>query len=92
MKTAIAGVILITASIVAGAAQAHLTPFDGISGAAGGGAQDMAPDWSPASARLERDHVQLPPAPEATLGKAGRCTISISNVVFSKIRLARACY
>jgi hypothetical protein len=89
MKIAIAGVMLIAVSVFAGPAQARLTPFDGISRTAADVAQDMAPDWRRASARLKRGDVQSPPAPTATLGKAGRCTMS--NVVFSKIRLAQAC-
>ena len=72
---------------VSTAAQAKLTPYDGTrqSGAPEVTKLEARPD---AAAWMERGYFQTPNA--EAVQKPGRCTVT--TFVFTKIRLAQACY
>lgn len=72
---------------VSAAAQAKLTPFDGIQERAAPVAATPA-DTGATRASAEQQYFQAPAA--ETTGRAGRC--SVSTFVFTKMRLAQACY
>lgn len=91
MKTAIAWLMLLALVGFGVGAQARLTPYQGTHRAADASAtaHGSLETFGPTSARLERNYFQAPPAPPPAQ-PVGRCTVSI--FVFSKIRLAQACY
>lgn len=66
------------------AAQAKLTPRDGLDPAA---PIDVV---SVHGAQLERNKFSEPPSEPEALHRAGRCTVRA--IVFEKMRLAEACY
>ena len=79
-------ITLALALAAASAAHAKLTPYDGTR-------QAQAPDvvslyTGPAAAKLERDYFSRPSGDESHA--AGRCTVR--TFVFTKMRLAEACY
>lgn len=84
MKYAIALLMLVAFGVTA---QAHLTPFQGTGRVAGSDLVKPLPDSD--NVRLEREYYQAPAAP-IDHQKAGRCTVSM--FIFTKIRLAQACY
>ncbi|MCW5691057.1 MAG: hypothetical protein KIT48_01700 [Pseudolabrys sp.] len=84
MKYVLPVALLLAAST---AAQAKLTPFDGTQERAAPAVSTPA-DTSAARASAEQQYFQAPTA-EST-SQAGRC--SVSTFVFSKMRLAQACY
>ena len=69
------------------AAQAKLTPFDGTQERSAAAVTTPA-DTSTARASAEQQYFQAPAAETTT--QPGRC--SVSTFVFTKIRLAQACY
>jgi hypothetical protein len=83
IKLAIALATLLASGVVA---QAYLTPYQGTHRAAE--LNPVTQDSGSASARLKRNYFQA--SPSAKHEKIGRCTVS--TFVFTKIRLARACY
>ncbi|MBS0248483.1 MAG: hypothetical protein JSR61_17845 [Proteobacteria bacterium] len=87
MKFAIPVVALLLAAGTA--AQAKLTPFDGAreSNAPVASANVTSNETSTAST-AEQDYFRAPQAGESA--RPGRC--SVSTFVFTKIRLAQACY
>jgi hypothetical protein len=87
MKTAVAWLTALALIAFAVAAQARLTPYQGTQNDAGAATQQAAENFGPSSARLEDHGFQRPLPPDHVID---RCTVPI--LVFSKIRLARACY
>jgi len=78
-------ILIALALATASTAQAKLTPYDGTR-------QAKAPDvvslyTGPAAAELERDYFSRPAGDDT---HAGRCTMQ--TFVFTKMRLAEACY
>ena len=84
MKVVLSIALLLAVST---AAQAKLTPFDGTQERAAPAATAAA-DTSAARASAEQQYFQAPAA--ETTEQAGRC--SVSTFVFTKMRLAQACY
>jgi hypothetical protein len=70
------------------AAQAKLTPFDGTQERAASVAATTPADTSATRASAEQQYFQAPAAENTS--EPGRC--SVSTFVFTKIRLAQACY
>ena len=88
MKVVLSIALLLAVST---AAQAKLTPFDGTQERAAPAATASA-DTSAARASAEQQYFQAPAAEmtDQVKDQAGRC--SVSTFVFTKVRLAQACY
>ncbi len=86
MKYALA---LVAALAIAGTAQAKLTPYQASTDFVLAEPDVMSLYTGPAGAQVERGYFQAPPPPQAARA-AERCTVQI--FVFTKARLAQACY
>ncbi len=99
LKTGVAVTFCLSLLVLVPAAQATLTPRDGLNGAMSIDVESLY--TGPAGAELERSYFTAPvearagvntqatPAVE-TPHRAGRCTVKA--IVFEKMRLAQACY
>ncbi|KQZ00267.1 hypothetical protein ASD45_04890 [Pseudolabrys sp. Root1462] len=86
MKYVLPVVLLLAAG---GAAQAKLTPFDGArESTAPATATSAASGATSTASAAEQSYFRAPAA--ETVTQPGRC--SVSTFVFTKIRLAQACY
>jgi len=85
MKYVLPVVLLLAAG---GAAQAKLTPFDGARESTAPAVTSVVSGATSTASAAEQSYFRAPAA--ETVTQPGRC--SVSTFVFTKIRLAQACY